>query len=51
MKAIRGFHPAGVLRTSNFAPGEIVDKERRSRDAGSWHNVHGLPLSANNFNN
>ena len=26
MKAIPGFHPAGVLRTSGFAPGEIVDK-------------------------
>jgi len=21
-----GFHPAGALRASNFAPGEIVDK-------------------------
>jgi hypothetical protein len=26
MKAIPGFHPAGALRASNFAPSEIVDK-------------------------
>jgi hypothetical protein len=29
MKAIHGFHPSGVLCTSNFAPGGIVDKRRR----------------------
>jgi hypothetical protein len=31
MKAILGFHPSGVLRTSNFAPGEIVDEAAEGR--------------------
>jgi hypothetical protein len=26
MKAIPGFHPPGMLRTSDYSPGVIVDK-------------------------
>jgi hypothetical protein len=57
MKAIPGFHPTGVLRTSNFAPGEIVDKPpkaaqivvaQRRRPEGRGRSPSNPSLSANN---
>jgi hypothetical protein len=57
MKAIPGFHPTGVLRTSNFAPGEIVDKPpkaaqivvaKRRRPEGRGRSPSNPSLSANN---